>query len=112
MGSTKKQTVLSMVFISCGSSVTSQRCRSPKDCVVNIAIPQAFHKAPYKHGLLTVLAMMVAYVVINIVLFTIGQLENARRNARSMEDSEPEVHTSQDIQDETDKRNPRFRYAF
>ena len=56
--------------------------------------------------------MMVAYVVINIVLFTIGQLENARRNARSMEDSEPEVHTSQDIQDETDKRNPRFRYAF
>lgn len=75
-------------------------------------MPQAFHKAPYKHGLVTVLGLMVAYVVTNIVLFTIGRIENARRNALVNEDSEPDVQNSDEIQDETDKRNPRFRYAF
>lgn len=58
------------------------------------------------------LGLMVAYVVTNIVLFTIGRIENARRNALVNEDSEPDVQNSDEIQDETDKRNPRFRYAF
>lgn len=80
--------------------------------MINIAIPQAFHKAPYKHGLLTVLVLMVCYVVTNITLFMIGRIENRRRNARAAAEHETDVQTIDDIQDETDQRNPRFRYAF
>jgi hypothetical protein len=44
-------------------------------------------------------------------LFVVGRLENRRRN-RQASDTETELGTTGSVQDETDKRNPRFRYAF
>jgi hypothetical protein len=79
--------------------------------VSNICVPHAFTKKPYRMGILVVLVFMAAHFTVNVSLFVVGRLENGRRN-RQASDTETELGTTGSVQDETDKRNPRFRYAF
>ncbi|RXK37540.1 hypothetical protein M231_05165 [Tremella mesenterica] len=103
-GTTKKQTVIAITFV--------------LYCVANICIPQSFlaKQSPrYQDGIIFVIASQAMFITLSIVFWILATAENKRREKLDEgrvigADEDKEIILS-GLADETDKRNPRFRYS-
>lgn len=137
-GTTKKQVTMVITFIFCACCLLfyprssppsrgSNSSRQPSadvlcaDCLANICIPQSFlsSQAPhYQTGLVTVLCTQIAYIIICVAWYLMVRMENRKRDKAQAQQGTIGPVTAEEtrariiagLQDETDKRNPYFRY--
>ncbi|KAH6981493.1 major facilitator superfamily domain-containing protein [Ilyonectria destructans] len=104
IGFTKKQLVTSMSFF--------------LYCVINIITPQTFigtESPRYPTGMVFVMTFISIFIVLTLATWMAMTLENARRDKKARTDPSyaplrPEEYAN-NITDDTDKQNKRFRYS-
>lgn len=87
------------------------------DCVSNIAVPQSFKASQsprYQDGVIVTMSAQTALIILSIAFYFICNIENKRRD-KAMEEMGVTTQGDKDrilagLADETDKKNPLFRY--
>ncbi|RSH87416.1 hypothetical protein EHS25_003326 [Saitozyma podzolica] len=102
-GATKRQTAVAIVW--------------SMYCVSNIAVPQSFKASQsprYQDGVIVTMSAQTALIILSIAFYFICHIENKRRD-KAMEEMGVTTQGDKDrilagLADETDKKNPLFRY--
>ncbi|GFZ43988.1 hypothetical protein JCM24511_01709 [Saitozyma sp. JCM 24511] len=102
-GATKRQTAVAIVW--------------SMYCVSNIAVPQSFKASQsprYQDGVIVTMSAQTALIILSIAFYFICNIENKRRD-KAMEEMGVTTQGDKDrilagLADETDKKNPLFRY--
>lgn len=90
---------------------------SSSDCISNIAVPQSFKASQsprYQDGVIVTISAQATLVLLALGYYVLCNTDNRRREkameAQGLTTQEDKARILAGLADETDKRNPLFRY--